>query len=256
MITIISPAKTLDFESEYEVDNLTNPDDLEVSKRVIKKLRTLSKKKLGALMNINHDLVEVNTMRYQEWTTNLNNAQTQPALLAFNGEVYRGLDAKSFSDTDLKYAQEHLRILSGLHGILRPLDRLQAYRLEMGTSIPVGRKKNLYDLWRDRVTERLNQQLKVLGTDCIINLASTEYSKVVDFKRIDGQVIIPVFKDLKNGEYKVVMTWAKSARGKMASYIIRNRIEKPEDLKGFKEYSYNDRLSTENEWVFTREGYP
>lgn len=203
-------------------------------------------------MNISKDLSELNVQRYQEWTTEFNKENSRPAILTFSGDVYRGMDNKNLTQEDLQFAQDNVRLLSGLHGLLRPLDLIQPYRLEMGTSISVGRNKNLYQYWGERVTNALNEAMTVAKTDTLVNLASTEYSKVVQFENVDGKVITPVFKDLKNGEYKVVMTWAKLARGMMCGYIIRNRITDVEQLKLFKEYEYSEPLSTESEWVFVR----
>lgn len=253
MITILSPAKTLDFDSTLPGIEPTLPGFIDQSEKLIAKLRSLSKKKVSALMSLSKDLTELNVMRYQEWTPEFTAENSRPALLTFSGEVYRGLDNKNLTHDDLMFAQDHLRILSGLHGLLRPLDRMQPYRLEMGTSLPVQRKKNLYQFWGDRVTNALNEALAQSETKTLVNLASTEYSKVVDFSKIDGEVITPVFKDLKNGEYKVVMTWAKTARGAMTGFILRNRITDVEELKGFNDYHFNANLSTESEWVFTRD---
>lgn len=252
MITILSPAKTLDFDSRYDNIELRQPNYIEDSAKVMSKLRKLSKKKLSSLMKLNKDLTELNAQRYQEWSEEFNTENSRPAVLAFSGEVYRGLGAKDFSETELKFADEHLRLLSGLHGVLKPLDYIQPYRLEMGTSIPVGRKKNLYQFWSEKVTKDLNEALAHQKHNVLVNLASNEYSKVVDFNKINGKVITPIFKDLKNGEYKVVMTWAKSARGKMVGYIVRNGITDPQDLIGFDEYKYSEPMSTDSEWVFVR----
>lgn len=253
MITIISPAKSLDFDSELPDVERTLPYFIEDSEKLIRKLRTLSKKKISSLMGLSKDLTELNAMRYQEWTPEFTEENSRPALLTFSGDVYRGLDAKSMTIADLDYAQDHLRILSGLHGLLRPLDQIQPYRLEMGTNLPVQRKRNLYEFWGDRVTKKLNEAMEMSGSGVLINLASSEYFKAVDFSKINGQVITPIFKDFKNGEYKIVMTWTKLARGAMASYILRNQISEVEELKGFREYNFNEPMSSDTEWVFTRE---
>jgi uncharacterized protein len=252
MITILSPAKTLDFETRYDHLPVSIPEDIEKSEKLIKKLRTISGKKLGAMMSLSKDLASLNVERYQNWSTEFNKENSRPALMTFGGDVFRGMDNKSFTEEDLAFANQHVRLLSGLHGVLRPLDQIQPYRLEMGTSLPIGRKKNIYQFWGDRVTNRINEAMEAAGTDTLVNLASTEYSKVVDLKKINGRVITPVFKDLKNGEYKVVMTWAKLARGMMTGFIVRNRLTKLEDIIGFNEYQYSEPLSTETEWVFTR----
>ena len=252
MITILSPAKTLDFDSRYDHLPVQIPVHLEETEKVMNKLKKLSKKKIGSLMNLSKDLVQLNAQRYQEWSADFNTDNSRPALLTFNGEVYRGLDAKSFSEKEMRFAEKHLRLLSGLHGVLKPLDYIQPYRLEMGTSISVGRKKNLYQFWSDKVTQDLNDAMSQASTNCLVNLASNEYSKAVNFDKIKGKVITPIFKDLKNGEYKVVMTWAKSARGKMAGFIVRNNITDPRDLIRFDEYQYSEPLSSESDWVFVR----
>lgn len=253
MITIISPAKTLDFDSTLPDVPTTDPDFVEDSTKLITKLRTISKPKLSKLMGISKDLAALNAQRYQDWSPTFTPDNSRPALLTFGGDVYRGFDTKSLNQGDLEFAQDHLRILSGLHGALRPLDRIQPYRLEMGTSLPVGRKKNLYQFWGDRVTDALNKAMEAAGTDTLINLASAEYFKVVDFSKVNGLVITPIFKDFKNGEYKVIMTWAKLARGMMAGYIVRNRLTDAESIKGFPEYSFNEPMSSDEEWVFTRQ---
>lgn len=253
MITIISPAKTLDFDSSYPEVDYTHPDHIDDSEKIIKKLRSLSKKKVSSLMNLSKDLTELNVMRYQEWTPEFSETNSKPALLAFRGEVYRGIGNDQLTQEELNFAQYNLRILSGLHGLLRPLDLIQPYRLEMGTSLPVQPKKNLYQFWSDKITSSLNQALEESQSNTLVNLASNEYAKAVDFKQLNAKVITPVFKDFKNGEYKVVMTWAKHARGVMTGYILRNQLTDPEELKGFEAYQYNERMSTDEEWVFTRE---
>jgi cytoplasmic iron level regulating protein YaaA (DUF328/UPF0246 family) len=252
MITIISPAKTLDFDSEIPPIDATTPQFVDQSSLVMKQLKKLSKKKIGSLMNLSKDLVELNAHRYQMWEPNFETDAARPALFTFSGEVYRGIDAKSLSTDQLNWAQDHLRILSGLYGLLRPLDNIRPYRLEMGTSLPVGRKKNLYQFWGNQLTEALNMALEATGSATLVNLASSEYFKAADFDKINGEVITPVFKDFKNGEYKIVMTWAKQARGRMTGFILRNGITNPQDLKAFEDYQYNEALSSESEWVFVR----
>ncbi len=252
MITILSPAKTLDFDAALPEMPFSQPAFVEESTQLIGKLRTLSKKKVSSLMSLNKDLTELNVMRYQEWEPNFQGEASRPAILTFSGEVYRGLAAKEMSHEDLMFSQDHVRILSGLHGLLRPLDRIRPYRLEMGTSLPVRRKKNLYAFWKEKVTQSVNDAMEAAGTDVLVNLASNEYSKAIDMHRVKGRVITPIFKDGKNGEYKVVMTWAKHARGAMTRFIIQNRITNPEDLKAFELYAYSPKLSEEDEWVFVR----
>lgn len=253
MITIISPAKSLDFDSSIADVRSSEPAFQEESYKLIKKLRTLSKKRVRSMMNLSKDLTELNVIRYQEWEPDFGLEVSRPALLTFNGEVYRGIDAKGLNESQLYFAQDHLRILSGLHGVLKPLDRIRPYRLEMGTSLAVQRKKNLYQFWEDKITQSINQAMEEAGTDTLINLASSEYFKAVDFGKIKGKVITPVFKDFKNGEYKVIMTWAKNARGKMAGYILRNQLTDPEQIKLFDDYKFSAPQSSDDEWVFLRD---
>lgn len=256
MIHLLSPSKSLDFETEAGIDKYTIPDYLSRSTSLIKKLQTFSVKGLEKLMGISSNLADLNVERYKKWSAPVKpGAKHKQAILAFTGDVYTGLKATGLSKNDLIYAQEHLRILSGLYGLLKPLDLIAAYRLEMGTDLKVGRKKNLYEFWRKSLTEDLNRQIKDHSQQSIINLASNEYFKVIDTKKLVADLIQPVFKDAKNGEYKTIAIYAKIARGAMSRYIIKNRISDPEDLKGFDldNYSYNSRLSEGNKMVFTRE---
>ena len=252
MLILISPAKSFDFESPAHTQSVSEPDFLAESTRLIKKARTFSKKKLGQIMSISPELAALNVDRYQKWTPEPKRETTKQAMLAFNGEVFRGLNAKEMSEEDLQYAQGHLRILSGLHGLLRPLDLIQPYRLEMGTKFKYYSYTNLYQFWGDKITKRINADLN--GSSCIVNLASTEYYKSVKESKLKTNVITPIFKDFSNGEYKVLMTYAKNARGVMASYIIKNRIADPELMKSFAEngYAYDASQSDESNWVFAR----
>lgn len=254
MILVISPAKTLDFESENISPSYSIPESLDRSEKIIKKLRTLSVKKLGDLMSISKDLSQLNHQRNLDWDTNFSIENGKPAIQAFKGDVYLGLDVPSFTQEDVDFANSHLRILSGLHGVLKPLDLIKPYRLEMGTKLPVERKKNLYDFWRAEVTQRMNSFLEQSENKVLVNLASDEYFKVIDTTKLQAEIIKPSFKDFKNGKYKVLSFFAKKARGMMSAYIIKNRINEPEALKGFNEegYSFNEELTIGNEWVFTR----
>lgn len=254
MILVISPAKTLDFESPPVTDQYSFPESLDRSEKLIKKLRTLSRKKLGALMNISKDLATLNYDRYINWTPEFDKDSARIAVQAFKGDVYIGLDLDSFTPEDIDFAQEHLRILSGLHGVLRPLDLIKPYRLEMGTKLPVARKKNLYEFWTEEVTGRINAELATEKENTLVNLASDEYFNVIDTKKIKANIVKPVFKEMKNGQYKVISFLAKKARGTMSAYAIKNRLSKVEDLRNFDEdgYEYNEALSDTNEWVFTR----
>lgn len=252
MLLLISPAKSFDFESPSKTQSFSEPGFAEESERLIKKMRSFSAKKLGELMGLSKDLSTLNVDRYQMWTSNPKKEATKQAVLAFNGEVYRGLNAKEMSEEDLQFAQKHLRILSGLHGVLRPLDLIQPYRLEMGTKLKYYSYNNLYQFWGDKITKRLNEDLEEEKT--LVNLASTEYYKSVNEKKLKGRIITPIFKDLSNGGYKVLMTYAKNARGVMANYIIKNRIADPELMKSFdvNGYAYDPGQSDESNWVFIR----
>lgn len=207
-------------------------------------------------MDISKNLAALNVERYKEWTApEIPDATHKQAILAFTGDVYAGLQAETFSKADFEYAREHLRILSGLYALLKPLDLIAAYRLEMGIDLKVGRKKNLYEFWGDSITNALNTELESHQEKVLINLASIEYFKVINRKKLKSQLISPVFMDAKNEEYKIIAFFAKKARGAMSRYIIQNRISKAEDLKGFNDlnYTFNSRLSKGEELVFTRE---
>jgi len=255
MLTVLSPAKTLDFDSEPVTDRFTQPDYLESSEKLIRKLRTLSRKKLGELMGISKDLAELNHGRYIDWHPEFTPENAKQAILAFKGDVYLGLEAETFTEEDFSFAQDHVRILSGLYGLLRPLDLMQPYRLEMGTNLPVRRKKNLYDFWGNTLTKDLNSLMAEHDEHVLLNLASNEYFSALQPKDVKGQVINPVFKDWKNGKFKIISFFAKKARGRMASWIVRNRIDRVEDIKDYSldDYSYNQEMSEGQNWVFTRQ---
>lgn len=252
MKIIISPAKSLDFESDVATSLHTQPQFLEKSEKLNKKLKTLSRKKLSDLMSISADLASLNYDRNQTWNTPFNTENAKQAIYAFTGEVYRGIDVNSLDEKKLPLLQDRLRILSGLYGLLKPLDLIQPYRLEMGTKLKVGRRDNLYKFWDNSIAEALNNELS--DDELLINLASTEYFKAVPKKALKVPMITPVFKDFKNGQYKTIMTFAKKARGLMVRYIIDNNISDIEGLKGFDSdgYRFSDEMSSENELVFTR----
>lgn len=252
MLLLISPAKSFDFDSPSHTSSSTKPDFVEESTRLIKKMRSFSSTKLGELMSISPELAELNVNRYQKWIPQPKTEDTKQALLAFSGEVYRGINAKEMSEEDLQFAQNHLRILSGLYGVLRPLDLIQPYRLEMGTKLKYYSYNNLYQFWGDKINNRINEDLG--ESNYIINLASTEYYKAVKEPKLKGKVITPVFKDFSNGTYKILMTYAKKARGLMANYIIKNQIIDPELIKSFDSngYIYDSSQSDEKNWVFIR----
>lgn len=255
MLIVISPAKTLDYESDIPSLETTQPDFLKESAALIKELRELSPQQVSSLMKISDKLGVLNYDRFHTWKRPFTDNNARPALLAFKGDVYTGLEAETMGKRDFAYAQKHLRMLSGLYGLLRPLDLMQPYRLEMGTKFENAKGKNLYEFWGDKITEALNAQLQGVKSRELVNLASNEYFKSVKTKQLDAQVITPHFKDLKNGQYKMISFFAKKARGMMSRWAIDQRVKKAEELKGFDlaGYGYNPGLSTEWDWVFTRD---
>lgn len=248
MISILSPSKKQDFDVSAPT-NTTQPRFLSEAETLMQELRTLSRPQIGELMSISDKLASLNFDRFQQFDPPFTNANAKPAVLAFRGDVYDGLDADSLSEESLAFAQEHLRILSGLYGILRPLDLIQPYRLEMKTKLANPEGDDLYEFWGDKLAEQINSE-----TDTLINLASNEYFKALPNKTLDVRLITPVFKELKGEKYKVIAIYAKKARGAMARFIIENRIDTPEDLKNFQweGYAFHNELSKKNEWVFTR----
>lgn len=254
MLTVISPAKTLDFETPPHTKKNSQPPFLEQSEQLVVTMRKQSAKKLSKLMGISPKLAELNADRFQAWQQPFTPDNAKPAVLAFRGDVYLGLEAENYSERDFNFAQKNLRILSGLYGLLRPLDLIQPYRLEMGTRIKNSGGNDLYEYWDTRLTEHLGEELAGHRNKSLINLASNEYFKAVKPNLLPGRVITPIFKDYKNGTYKVLSFFAKKARGYMASYIVQNRINKPEDIKSFNVdgYRFNPDLSDGDDWVFTR----
>ncbi len=254
MITIISPAKTLDFSTKASIKKHTNPVFLNESEELIHELRNFKPNEIAKLMSVNDELANLNVERFLSWQSPFKPGNAKQALLAFKGQVYLGLDAKSFSESDLLFAQDHLRILSGLYGVLRPLDLIQAYRLEMSIKLKNPKGKNLYEFWGVKLAEFINKELARQKEKTLINLASNEYYKAIKPKTIQGEIITPVFKELKGNEFKVITVYAKTARGLMSRFMIKNRIENSEDLKAFDldGYLFNHDLSTKKEWVFTR----
>ncbi|ATD07440.1 peroxide stress protein YaaA [Pseudoalteromonas piscicida] len=233
MITVISPAKNLDYETPAPTKMHTQPELLEHSESLIQVCRDLSPQQIGSLMKISDKLAGLNAARFAEWSEPFTQDNAKQAIFAFNGDVYVGLEAQSLTEANLNYAQNHLRILSGLYGILKPLDLMQAYRLEMGTKLSNPRGKNLYEFWGTIIAEKLNKVMEGAQTQYLVNLASNEYFKAVDKKALKGDIITPIFKDCKNGQYKVVSFYAKKARGIMARYIIENQVSDLESLKAF-----------------------
>lgn len=255
MIVVISPAKTLDFEEKDSNLPMSEPRFLDKSQEIIDEIINYDSYSLEKLMKISTKLATLNRDRFQKWTTSLDTSKQ--ALLAFRGEVYRGMDVGSLSHSELFYANEHLRILSGLYGVLRPLDGINEYRLEMGTKLKVNGLKNLYEFWDTTLEESLIEELKSHSNKTIINLASNEYFKAIEgLKNSDKvKVVTPIFKEYRNDKYKIITLNAKKARGMMTRYIIQNEIENIEDIKKFDidGYSFNEDMSNENELVFTRE---
>ena len=254
MLIVLSPAKTLDFESPIKVNKTTEPDFIPRSAELISTLRTMPPAQIASLMSISDSLAQLNVARYASWSKKFTPDNSRPAMLAFDGDVYEGLDARSLSARQLDWAQKHLRILSGLYGLLRPLDLMQPYRLEMGTRLATKRGKDLYAFWGDQITEALNEALTVAKAQALVNLASEEYFKSVKPAKLDRPVITPVFEEWKGGGYKIVSFFAKRARGLMARYAIENKLTKPEQLKDFDSegYGFDAKASNESRWIFRR----
>ena len=254
MLMIISPAKTLDYESPLATETHTQPDFLDDACELIDQLKTLEPHQVSNLMSISDKLGQLNAERFRTWHTPFTQDNARQAVLAFKGDVYTGLDAESFSEDDFSFAQQHLRILSGLYGLLKPLDLMQPYRLEMGTKFENTRGKDLYAFWGRKITDALNQLLAE-DDKVLVNLASNEYFKSVKKKELDARLITPQFKDWKNGQYKMISFYAKKARGLMCRYAIQNRISNAEDLKGFNldGYYFSEDQSDNNNWVFLRD---
>jgi cytoplasmic iron level regulating protein YaaA (DUF328/UPF0246 family) len=254
MITILSPAKALKFDKKSIIQDKTNPVFIEEANKIVPYLQKLSANKLKNLMDISDKLAELNKQRFAVWQNEPSDDITRQAIYAFNGEVYNGLKAETMDEDSLYFAQKHIRILSGLYGVLKPFDAIQEYRLEMGSKLKIHRANNLYEFWGDKINKDLQRDLDAMESKTLINLASNEYAKVVNMKKLKARVITPVFKDEKNGEYKVIFVYAKKARGLMARFIADNKITEPEHLKAFDSegYFYNENMSDENQWVFTR----
>jgi uncharacterized protein len=242
MIFVLSPAKALDYETPPTVARHTQPDHLDASAELIDILRELSPQEISKLMSLSDQLATLNVARYQEWSRPFSPDNAKQAVLAFNGDVYEGLDAPSLAEKDLEWAQQHLRILSGLYGVLRPLDLMQAYRLEMGTKLQTPAGKTLYAWWGERITDALNKVItereRAGEAPVLLNLASDEYFKSVKPAKLKARIVTPVFQDWKNGQYKIISFYAKRARGLMARHAIVNRVTDVDGLKGFKAEGY------------------
>lgn len=254
MLLVISPAKSLDFEKPLPALEATMPEFLDDSLTLNRRLREMSPEDLSSLMSISAKLGELNFERNLNWSLPFTPENARPAIFAFTGDVYAGLEIDRFTGEDLEYAQDHLRILSGLYGVLRPLDLIQAYRLEMGTALKQGNIKSLYAFWADKLSENLRKTLLSHDQQVVVNLASTEYFRAVNERSLGFPIITPVFKDFKNGQFKIISFFAKRARGKMASYLIKNRVNRIDEITQFYSdgYQYSPGDSTPDTPVFLR----
>ena len=254
MLIVVSPAKTLDYETPPAIQKSTQPLFKKRSAELIEVLLDYTPAQLSKLMSISDKLAELNVNRYGDWDIKPTKSNARQALLAFQGDVYKGMDSATFKESDFEFAQDHLAILSGLYGVLRPLDLMQPYRLEMGTKLKNPEGDDLYEFWGDEITKTLNKQLKKTSGEVLVNLASIEYFKAVRPDQLDARVIAPVFKDLKNDKYKIISFYAKKARGSMAGWIIRKKITDAKKLIKFAEdgYKYSAEESTPDEPVFLR----
>jgi cytoplasmic iron level regulating protein YaaA (DUF328/UPF0246 family) len=253
MLMVVSPAKTLDYDTELPIKEFTQPEMLDESQELIDQLKKLTPVDVASLMKLSDKLADLNVNRFAHWMQPFTEQNARPAIYAFKGDVYTGLDAYSLNKKEMAYAQKHLRMLSGLYGLLKPLDLMQPYRLEMGTKFANKKGANLYEFWGDAITNKLNESLK--KGEPLLNLASNEYFKSVKTKSLKGEVITPVFKDQKNGQYKIISFYAKKARGMMAAYVIKNKINDVEAIKQFDTagYRFSEVQSKANEWVFLRD---
>jgi cytoplasmic iron level regulating protein YaaA (DUF328/UPF0246 family) len=254
MLVVISPAKLLDYKTTPVIEGYTMPDRLDESEQIIEELRKKSPEQIAELMNLSFSLGQLNFERYQIWHQPFSTENAKQAVLTFAGEVFRGLDANSLSEKQLLQLQSKLRILSGLHGVLKPLDLIQPYRLEMGAKLKVGKHANLYSFWKGKISDAIKDALAESGSNILVNLASKEYFKSIDTKKLDCKIVTPEFKNMKNGKYKVIVVYAKKARGLMTRFILENNIENEDDLLAFDVdgYVYNPRLSNPDNPVFTR----
>jgi len=254
MLIVISPSKTLDFEKPITNQSYTQPEFVKEASLLIKPLRKLSVDQLIELLGISPKLAQLNQERYFLWRPEFTPETARQALYAFRGDVYLGLDADSLFDSDIEAAQNQLRILSGLYGVLRPLDLIRPYRLEMGIPLEVGKHRNLYQFWQKKITAKMRKDLDISGSNLLINLASVEYFKAIDSKKLKAEIVTPEFREAKEGTYKMVSFFAKKARGMMTRFILQNGIDSEDQLQAFDSdgYCYNGRLSEKGRPVFTR----
>lgn len=254
MITLLSPSKKLNFEPQNMIDNYTQCEFIKSAEILANKAKDLTENDLKELMDISDKLAQLNRERFDRWSLPFNSSNAKQAILAFDGGVYSGLQANTFSNKDFSFAQDHLRILSGLYGILKPLDLIQPYRLEMGVSFQNPRGKNLYDFWKQSITDNLNSILEQYPSPVIVNCASIEYFSAIDLSKLKGNILSIVFKEYRNGELKFISFNAKKARGLMTQYIIKNKIDNHTDIKDFnyEDYKLDSKLSEDSTFVFTR----
>lgn len=254
MLLLISPAKSLELDKPILTKEYTIPHFLKEAEALMPVLKKLKAPAIGKLMDISPKLADLNYERFQSFHTPFTSENARPSLFTFDGDVYTGLDAFSMKKKEIDFAQKHLRILSGLYGLLRPLDLMQAYRLEMGTELKNKKGKNLYEFWGDAITNRINEEMELLKTDTLINLASIEYFSAVKPKKIKGDIIHCQFKEKKGNEYKIISFNAKKARGTMARFIIQHQLKKAVDIKSFDQdgYQFAETMSKNGEWVFVR----
>lgn len=254
MLTILSPSKTQDFASNGLPDLHSQPALLQQSEMLVEELQKQSAEDISKLMEVSDKIANLNWERFQQFNTPFSPENAKQALFAFKGDVYTGIDIKSYRQEDLVFAQNHLRILSGLYGLLRPLDLIQPYRLEMKIKLQNPRGKDLYTFWGNRLTEALNKSLAEQENEVLVNLASNEYFKAIKKKELKAGIVTPVFREFKNGKYSTIAIFAKKARGLMTDFIIKNKIDQPEKLKTFNQegYEYSEMHSKANEWVFIR----
>ena len=254
MIVVISPAKSLYEHCPIHLERHTEIDFLPEAEKIVSVMKKKKPAQLAKLMDISPKLAELNFQRFQAWSPLFTPENSWQAVLMFNGDVYQGLKAETFTEAEFNIAQQKLRILSGVYGLLKPLDQIQAYRLEMGTHVSIARKKNLYDFWKVKITTKINQELEKTDRKLLINLASNEYFYAIDTRKLKARIITPSFKENKEGKYQMVSFFAKRARGLMSRFIIQNNISNPEEMKAFdtEGYYFNNQLSGENDWVFTR----
>ena len=254
MITLLSPSKKLNFEPQNMVDNYTQCEFIKSAEILANKAKDLTESDLKELMDISDKLAQLNRERFDRWSLPFNSSNAKQAILAFDGGVYSGLRANTFSDKDFGFAQDHLRILSGLYGILKPLDLIQPYRLEMGVSFQNPKGKNLYDFWKQSITDNLNNTLKKHPSPVIVNCASIEYFSAIDLSKLKGSILSIVFKEYRNGELKFISFNAKKARGLMTQYIVKNKINDHTNIKDFnyEDYKFDSKLSEDSKFVFTR----